>query len=66
MPGAVDHGPSLIHMSISMFSHFQNLHQNHIHDGNHGSHLVSLCYLLPNGKSDGAETWWKASGSMEI
>ena len=23
---------------------------------------VFNCYLLLNGKSDGAETWWKASG----
>ena len=23
---------------------------------------VVICYLLPNGKSDGAKTWGKASG----
>ena len=23
---------------------------------------VFSCYLLPNSKSDGVETWWKASG----
>ena len=23
---------------------------------------VFNCYLLPNSKSDGAETWWKVSG----
>ena len=23
---------------------------------------VCYCYMLPNSKSDGQETWWKASG----
>ena len=30
---------------------------------------VFSCYLLPNNKSDGAETWWKASaqhGDIEL
>ena len=75
MQWSVDHGSSLIHMSVSNFSHFSHLHQNRIHHGSHGSHVESLtmmvamadmlslsCYLLPNSKSDGAETWWKASG----
>ena len=29
---SVDHGPSLMRMSVSNFSHFRHLHQNHIHD----------------------------------
>ena len=63
MPLSVDYGPSLIHMSVSIFSHFCHLHQNHIHNGNHGAILkVFNCYLLPNRKSVGAETQWKASG----
>ena len=45
MPWAVDHGLSLICMSVSNFSHFQHLHQNGIHDGRHGGHLESLQLL---------------------
>ena len=39
---SVDYCPSLISMSVGIFSHFWHLHQNHIHDGNHGSFLESL------------------------
>ena len=42
MPWSVDHRPSLIHVSIRNWSHFN---QNHIHDGSHGSHLESLQLL---------------------
>ena len=39
-------------MSVSNFSHFR-----------HAAVLkVFNCYLLPNSKSVGAETWWEASG----
>ena len=38
---SVDHGPSLIRMSVSNFSHFRHLHQNRFHDGIHGGHLES-------------------------
>ena len=41
MQWAVDHGLSLIHMSVSNFSHFRHLHQNCIYDGRHGGHLES-------------------------
>ena len=55
---SVDHGPSVISMSVSNFSHFRHLHQNHIHGGPMAAILqVFNCYLLPNRKSDGAETW---------
>ena len=42
---SVDHGPSLIPMSISNFSHSGHLHQNHIHDDRHGGHLENLQLL---------------------
>ena len=59
MTWSVDHGPSLICMSVSNFSHSGH---SHTHDGHHGSHLESLqfIYLLPNYKSYRAETLWKA------
>ena len=47
MPWAVDHDLSFICMSVSNFSHFRHPHQSRI-------------LLLK--VSDGAETWWKASG----
>ena len=40
MPWSVDHGPSLICMSVSTFSHF-----GHLYDGQHGGHLESLQLL---------------------
>ena len=47
MPLSVDHGPSLIRMSVSNSSHFRHHHhhQNRIHDGHHGGHLESLQLL---------------------
>ena len=62
-------------MSVSNFSRFRHLQQNGIHDGRHGDHLESLRLLSAReqlnsaGKTrklDGAEAWWKTSGSMEI
>ena len=41
MPWSVNHGLSLIRMSVSNFSHFRHLHQNCIHDGHHIGHLES-------------------------
>ena len=58
MLSSVDQGLSFIRMSVSNFSHFWHLHQNHIRNGHHGLQLLSS----PNCKSDGTETWWKASG----
>ena len=63
MPWSVDHGLSLIHMSVSAF-HIFNISIRII------SMMVTMVailkvfngYLLPNHKSDGAETQWKASG----
>ena len=46
MPRSVDHGPSLIRLSISNCSYFRHLRQNRIHDGCHGGgHLESLQLL---------------------
>ena len=45
MPWSVEHGPSLVCMSVSNFSHFRHLHQNCIHVCSHGGHLESLQLL---------------------
>ena len=66
MTWSVDHGPSLIRMSVSNFSHFQHHHQNCIMEA---ILKVFNSYLLPNSKSDGLETWWKALeqlGNLEL
>ena len=55
---------SVPHPCLSVtFSHFRHLHQNRIHLAAMAAILkVFSCYLLPNSKSEGAKTWWKASG----
>ena len=45
MPLSIDHGPFVICISVSNFSHFQHLHQNRIHDGCH-LQLLSAPELL--------------------
>ena len=45
MARSVDHGPSLIHMSVSNFSHFRHLHLNRIIDDHHDGRLESLKLL---------------------
>ena len=42
---SVYHGPSLISISVSNFSHFRHLHQNRIHDGCHGGYLKRLVVI---------------------
>ena len=62
MPWSVDYGPSHITPSISI--HIFDISIRIV------SRMVTMadilkvfnCYLIPNSKSDGAETRWKASG----
>ena len=67
MPWDVDHGLSLIHMSVSNFSHFRHLRQNCIYDGRHGVHLESLQLLSgPEQFRMGQKLGGRHRGSMEI
>ena len=67
MPWSVDHGLSLIRMSVSNFLHFRHHHQNRIHDGCHCSHLESFqFYLLWKVNQMERKLGGRHLGSMEI
>ena len=60
---SVNHGPSLIHMSICTFHIFDiSIRMISMMAGIVTILKVFSCYLLLNHKSDGAETLWKALG----
>ena len=57
MPWSVDHGLSRTFRICDIFNRIVSMMATTA-----AILKVFNCYLLPNRKSDGAETWWKTSG----
>ena len=59
---SVDHGPSLMRMSITFHILDISIRIVSMLAAMAAILKVFSCYLLLNSKSDGVETWWKAFG----